>query len=82
VGTRVDGVPEMVQAGVNGLLVPLDDREALTAALKKLIDDPGLRREMGQAGLRFCRDEGRFSADTMALRAETNYVRWLTERKS
>src|SRR3546814_453962 len=34
VGTRVDGVPEMMQDGVSGILVPLDDQAALTAAIK------------------------------------------------
>jgi glycosyltransferase involved in cell wall biosynthesis len=82
VGTDVDGVPEMMRAGVSGLLVPLDDSPALTAGLRKLIDDPQVRRDMGQAGLAFCRHEDRFSAETMAQRAEACYRRWLTERAS
>ncbi|HUH59904.1 MAG TPA: glycosyltransferase family 4 protein [Candidimonas sp.] len=82
VGTNVDGVPEMMRPGVSGLLVPLDDNRALTAALRQLIDDPALRREMGQAGLAFCRHEDRFSAEAMAQRAEGCYMRWLTERTS
>lgn len=82
VGTKVDGVPEMVRDGINGFLVPLDDRAAFTAALKQLIDDPALRRTMGQAGLMFCRVERRFSAESMAEHAENNYVRWLKERKA
>src|SRR5690606_10128514 len=49
VGTQVDGVPEMMQAGVSGFLVPLDDQAAFTDALRRLIDDPDLRRRMGQA---------------------------------
>ncbi len=82
VGTDVDGVPEMMRAGVSGLLVPLDDRAAMTGALERLIADPGLRRDMGRAGLEFCRHGGRFSPGAMAQRAEDNYVRWLAERKS
>lgn len=82
VGTDVDGVPEMMQAGVSGLLVPLDDVAALTAALKRLIDDPDLRKQMGQAGFKFCREDDKFSAEAMAQRAEACYTRWLTERKS
>lgn len=81
VGTRVDGVPEMMLDGVSGILVPLDDQAALTAALKRLIDDPGLRRKMGQAGMKYCRDEGRFSLDAMVHRIESAYARWLTELK-
>ncbi len=82
VGTDVDGVPEMLQAGITGLLVPLDDNLALTGALRQLIDDPVMRREMGRAGLAYCRHEGRFSAETMAQRAEGCYMQWLTERAS
>ncbi|NGM88885.1 glycosyltransferase family 4 protein [Parapusillimonas sp. SGNA-6] len=82
VGTKVDGVPEMMQDGVSGLLVPLDDIEAFTAALRRLIDDPGLRREMGQAGLRFAREAGNFTLDAMVQRIEACYTRWLTERRS
>src|SRR6185312_454991 len=70
VGTNVDGVPETMQAGISGLLVSLDDGAALTAALRRLIDDPDLRQKMGQAGLKFCREEDRFSANAMAQRAE------------
>src|SRR5690606_35338830 len=43
VGTRVDGVPEMMREGVSGLLVPLDDVPALTQAIRRLIEDPALR---------------------------------------
>jgi glycosyltransferase involved in cell wall biosynthesis len=82
VGTNVDGVPEMMQDGVSGMLVPLDDTEALTEALKRLIDDPGLRHQMGQAGLKFCRESGNFSLAAMVQRIEACYNRWLTERQS
>ncbi|HEY9571683.1 MAG TPA: glycosyltransferase family 4 protein [Pusillimonas sp.] len=82
VGTRVDGVPEMMQDGVSGILVPLDDQAALTAAIRRLVEDSGLRRQMGRAGLEFCREQGRFSLDAMVERVESSYTRWLAERKS
>lgn len=81
VGTDVDGVPEMMHAGVSGMLVPLDDTAAFTQALERLITDPALRRQMGQEGLKFCRASGRFTAEAMAERIESCYTRWLTERK-
>lgn len=82
IGTNVDGVPEMMQAGISGLLVPLKDRAALTAALEKLMDDPGLRRKMGQAGIQFCRSSGRFGSEAMVQRIESCYARWLAERRA
>ena len=48
VTTDAPGCREVVRDGVNGLLVPVRDAEALAAALKKLIDDPELRRSMGE----------------------------------
>lgn len=80
VGTRVDGVPEMIQDGVSGTLVPLDDNPALTQALRTLIDDPGLRQRMGQAGRTFCRDNSPFTPQAMAAEVESCYIRWLAER--
>lgn len=81
VGTRVDGVPEMMEEGLGGFLVDLDDHAAMTSAIGRLIDDPELRHRMGQASLRFCRHEQRFSADAMVQRIESSYLRWLAERK-
>ena len=42
------GCREIVQEGVNGWLVPVRDVDALVVALRKLIDDPGLRLRMGE----------------------------------
>jgi len=50
VATRVGGVPELVEDGVTGFLVPSRDPDALAEALQRLIADPELRRRMGQAG--------------------------------
>jgi len=82
VGTDVDGVPEMMENGVTGLLVPLHDQPALTGALRKLIEDPDLRRRMGQAGRARVRDDGKFSPQAMVQRVEACYLRWLDERTS
>ena len=48
--TRVAGVPELIEDGINGRLVPSDDPAALAAALIDLIRDPDLRRAYGRAG--------------------------------
>ncbi len=46
--TDAPGCREVVQDGVNGLLVPVRDAAALAAALEKLIGDAALRRRMGE----------------------------------
>ncbi|MFH1496622.1 MAG: glycosyltransferase family 4 protein [Verrucomicrobiota bacterium] len=50
VAHAIGGVPEAVQDGVTGLLVPPDDLAALTGALARLIRDPALRAALGEAG--------------------------------
>ncbi len=52
VATDVDGCVEAVMYGLTGLLVPPRDSKALAAALQQLIEDPELRKQMGQAGRR------------------------------
>jgi glycosyltransferase involved in cell wall biosynthesis len=46
------GPGDVVDDGVDGLLVPPEDTDALAAALLRLIDDPPLRRKMASAALR------------------------------
>jgi glycosyltransferase involved in cell wall biosynthesis len=46
VATAVGGVPELVRDGENGLLVPPGDVEALAAAIRRLVEEPGLRDRM------------------------------------
>ncbi len=48
VSTAVGGVPELVQHGITGLLVPPEDVEAFAHALQTLIDLPHQRRQMGE----------------------------------
>ena len=50
VATDVPGCREIVEDGKNGLLVPARDSSALAEAVKKLILNPGMRREMGKYG--------------------------------
>ena len=49
VSTAVGGVPELVQEGATGLLVPSEDTGALACALQALVDDPARRQAMGAA---------------------------------
>ena len=44
------GASEIVVNGETGILVPVGDIDAMAAAVSRLLDDPGLRRQMGQAG--------------------------------
>jgi len=71
VATRVGGVPELVEDGVTGFLVPPRDPDALAEALQKLIADPELRRRMGRAGREKALKE--FTLDRMLRETERVY---------
>jgi glycosyltransferase involved in cell wall biosynthesis len=49
VATAVGGVPEVVDDGVNGLLVPPGDPEALARAVERVLVEPGLRERLAAA---------------------------------
>ena len=47
IATAVGGVPEWVQDGKNGLLIPPGNPEALAVGILRLVRDPDLRRSLG-----------------------------------
>lgn len=49
IATSVGGVPEIVEHGVNGLLVPPDNPAELSEAIETLLLDPPLRARMARA---------------------------------
>ncbi|OBR65070.1 glycosyl transferase [Paenibacillus oryzae] len=49
VGTNVGGISEQIQDGVNGLLVPVEDHDALADALEKVVSDPIFRHNLARA---------------------------------
>jgi L-malate glycosyltransferase len=46
--TEAGGLPEMVEDGVSGFVVPIDDPKAMAEAIKKVADSPDLCQKMGQ----------------------------------
>ncbi len=64
--TDVAALPELINDGETGLMVPPDDAEALANALARLIRDPGERRLLGAAGRN--RLEREFSASACLTR--------------
>ena len=71
VATAVGSVPEAVEDGKTGFVVPPGDTPALVAAIKRLLEAPDLRRQFGQAGRD--RAEREFTAGAMAARYEHLY---------
>jgi glycosyltransferase involved in cell wall biosynthesis len=79
VATSAGGIPEIVEDGVTGLLVPPRDHTALAAAIVRALNDEEGRRRMGGAG--FARVNERFTVDRMVERTAEVYTR-LTSAKS
>jgi len=57
VASRVGGIPEAVQDGVTGLLVPPGDHEELARAIGSLMTDSDRRRLFGERGRRRVEEE-------------------------
>jgi glycosyltransferase involved in cell wall biosynthesis len=71
VATDAGGTAELARDGVEGLIVPYSDTNALSAALLRVIDDPTAMRERANAARR--RVETELSFDTRVRRVETIY---------
>lgn len=72
VATDVGGNPELVQHGVNGLLVPVMNAEALAGAMTTILEDAALAERFGAASRRLC--EAQFSMRTMAEATQQIYL--------
>jgi ribosomal protein S18 acetylase RimI-like enzyme len=56
VATDIRGCRQVVDDGVNGVLVPVMDPDALSSAIQKIGDDVELRRKMSEASARISRE--------------------------
>ena len=73
VASGIFGIPELVEEGVTGLLVPPGDPAAIARAIAALAADPAIRRRMGAAARRRYEERftlERFVAETVAVYRE------------
>jgi glycosyltransferase involved in cell wall biosynthesis len=80
VATDVPGCREIARDGVNAILVPPDDAIALAGAIRRLAEDPALRREFGAAGRRMI--EAEFSSETIGAQTVALYDRLLGRQRA
>jgi glycosyltransferase involved in cell wall biosynthesis len=71
VATAVGGIPEVIEDGRSGVLVPIPDPRWLAERARELLLDPERRREMGLEAKR--RVEREFSVERMAQELEREY---------
>ena len=75
IATNGGGVPEIVQDGVTGLLIPMGDADAMAKAIEYLLEHPEAAAEMGRLGRR--RVEEKFTIQHTARLVEAVYRRVL-----
>ena len=51
IGTNVGGIPEIIQNGSNGLLVPVESPDSLAEAINRLLEDASLRKQLTENAL-------------------------------
>jgi glycosyltransferase involved in cell wall biosynthesis len=66
VATAVDGTPELIRDGVDGMLAPTDSPSTFAARVAELLGSPARRNELAQAALTTVRR--RFALDTQIAR--------------
>jgi len=71
VASNVGGLPELVESGQTGFLVPPDDLAAHVRAVLKILGDAPLRRRFGAAGRKVARE--RFDVDRVVERYRKVY---------
>lgn len=79
VSTAVPGCIDAIRDGETGILVPPRDGQALAEAIRRYIEDPGLRRRHGQAGREHVRRE--FNQERLWEALYQEYLRLLQERR-
>ena len=78
IATDGGALPEIVEDGKTGLLVPMDDAPALAAAVTRLLNDPALARSLGRAGQQRVQD--RFTIRHTVAKVEALYEQMLAPR--
>jgi glycosyltransferase involved in cell wall biosynthesis len=73
VATRAGGIPEIVEDGATGTLVPPRDPAAMAHEIVRLLRDEALRRRMGEAGS--ARVTARFTVERMVEETAAVYAR-------
>ena len=75
VGTRAGGIPEVIDEGSTGFIVPPRDAGAMADSLIRLLRDQQLRERMGAAGLARAREQ--FTVERMVREMAGVYERLL-----
>jgi len=78
IGTQIGGIPEVIEDGKTGILVPPADSSLLAEAILELVSDPAKANTMGDLGRE--RVEKMFTMEVMVQNYERFYQKVLNEK--
>ncbi|MCK4261031.1 MAG: glycosyltransferase [Halanaerobiales bacterium] len=79
IGTKVGGIPEIIENGINGILIPPDNPEAFAEAIIYLLNHPEEAKKMGERGKEICKNK--FSSEMMVEKIEELYEHFIKRRR-
>jgi glycosyltransferase involved in cell wall biosynthesis len=79
IATKTGGIPELIQDGVNGILIPTKNSQMISDAVLKLIRNPNLRQHYGENGLKSVTEK--FGIEMMVKNLESLYDNLMKEEK-
>lgn len=77
VATDCGGIPDIIKDDETGLLVPMEDPQALAAGLVRLAQDQALRERLGAAARRWVREQ--FNVETLVTKTDAHYRAMMSE---
>jgi glycosyltransferase involved in cell wall biosynthesis len=77
IGCNVGGMREIISEGVDGFMVRVDDPEQLASRIKMLVENPEVRKQVGDAARQTY--ESRFTGPKMAEAIETMFAEMTSE---
>jgi glycosyltransferase involved in cell wall biosynthesis len=80
VATAVGGIPEVINPGQNGVLVPPRDAQKLAEELIAILRNPARRQSIAEAGFHTVRDN--YSIETIASQIEEIYLHFAKQKLS
>ena len=80
VSTNIGALPDLVEEGKNGYLVPPGDSQQLANCLIDLLDNPAKCKRFGEAGRQLAQD--RYSWDAVGERFKANITPFVDQKKS
>lgn len=77
IASRVGGIPELIEEGKTGILIPPQDAQSLSTSLLQLLEHPSLAHQLGKAGQMFVQKH--FDVRSMVQANEALYLELLAD---